>query len=334
MLDPARNYMTMDFLKRQMDVISAYKLNYFHLHLSDHQGWRIEIKAHPGLVSEKFYTQDQLKELVAYAKARFLTLVPELEMPGHTGAFIEKMPDLGHAKTLCIGNEKLYPVLRTVWKETAAIFDGPYLHLGGDETKDRLECPRCRAKWDELSRGPSPPGSLVSWFLGEMNDYIKSLGRRAMAWSVDSRHWGGRLPKDMIVMTWTSGAVEHARQGYPTINTFVKPLYFDHFHPIQAFLEWSPDDGVADKLPTLMGAEGEAWHDPPVKHEQEILENLGFYPRLMAMAERVWGPPGAPKPTSRTDFEPRLLDHKTRFFQGATFPYPPRVRDASKPYKY
>jgi hexosaminidase len=255
-------------------------------------------------------------------------------MPGHSAAFIEKMPDLGHKGIMCLGNEETYKVLDTVWKETAAIFDGPYLHLGGDETRDYLECSRCRSKWEQLAAGPNPPGSLVADFIERMNGIIKSHGRQTVAWSADSRHWKGVLPKDIVVMTWTSGAVEHARQGYPTINTFVKPLYFDHLHPIQAFLDWVPNDGLSEKLPTLMGAEGEAWHDPPVNDEQKVLADLGFYPRLMAMAEQVWGPAGGAKSTPMADFEPRLLDHKARFFQNATFPYPPPVRDAAKPYRW
>lgn len=327
MLDPARNYMTLGFLKRQVDVLSSYKLNHFHLHLTDSNAWRPEIRAYPHLVSEKHYTQEQLKDLVAYAKARFVTLVPEIEMPGHSDAFIEKMPGLGHHGIMCLGNEKLYATLETVWREMAGIFDGPYLHVGGDETKDDSTCPLCKAKWDELRHGADPPGSLVVWFLARMNGIIKGMDRQMVAWSVDKRHWSGVLPKDVVLMSWTSGAVDLARQGYPTINTYVTPLYFDHFHPIKAFLDWLPDDGVAGPLPRLMGAEGEAWHDPPVKDEQDVLAHLGFYPRLLALAEQVWGPPCGTRKTDPAGFESRLLDHKARFFRGAAFAYPPPSGD-------
>jgi hexosaminidase len=327
MLDPARNYMTVEFLKRQIDVLSSYKLNYFHLHLTDSNAWRPEIRAYPHLVSQKHYTQEQLKELVAYAKSRFVTLMPEIEMPGHSHAFIEKMPDLGHHGIMCLGNEKLYRTLETVWREMATVFDGRYLHVGGDETNDNLACPLCKSKWDELRRSADPPGSLVVYFLARMNGIIKGMDRQMVAWSVDERHWSGVLPKDVVVMSWTSGAVDLARQGYPTINTYVKPLYFDHFHPMKAFLDWLPNHGVSDPLPTLLGAEGEAWHDPPVKDEQDVLAHLGFYPRLMALAEQVWGPPGGSKSTDPARFESRLLDHKARFFQGAAFAYPPPSGD-------
>ncbi len=327
MLDPARNYMTVGFLKRQIDVLASYKLNYFHLHLTDSNAWRPEIRAYPRLISEKHYTQEQLNELVAYAKARFVTLMPEIEMPGHSHAFIEKMPDLGHRGIMCLGNEKLYTTLETVWREMAGIFDGRYLHVGGDETNDNLECPLCKSKWDELRRSADPPGSLVVYFLARMNGIIKGMDRQMVAWSVDTRHWSGVLPKDVVVMSWTSGAVDLARQGYPTINTYVKPLYFDHFHPMKAFLDWVPNQGVSDPLPTLLGAEGEAWHDPPVKDEQDVLSHLGFYPRLMALAEQVWGPPGGTRSTDPARFESRLLDHKARFFRGAAFAYPPPSGD-------
>ncbi len=337
MLDPARNYMTMEFLKRQIDVLSSYKLNYFHLHLTDTEGWRPEIKAYPQLASEKHYTQEQLKELVAYAKARFVTLVPEIEMPGHCDAFLAKMPNLGHNRVMCVGNEKLYETMETLWSEMAAIFDGPYLHVGGDECNDDLTCPLCKAKWEELRKNPDSPGTLIAYFLNRMNEIVKGLDRQMVAWTVDERFWSGVLPQDVVVMSWTSDPLKHARRGYRTIDTRTKPLYFDHQHPIQAFLDWWPDkrlavnlltgeslpgngDSAEETLPTLLGAEGEAWHDRPVTHEWSILLDLAFYPRLMALAQQVWGPPTGANGVGLAEFESRLLDHKTRFFSRNTFP--------------
>jgi hexosaminidase len=327
MLDPARNYMTVEFLKRQIDVLSSYKLNYFHLHLTDSNAWRPEIRAYPQLVSEKHYTQEQLKDLVAYAKARCVTLVPEIEMPGHSQAFIDKLPELGHHGIMCLGNEKLYGTLETVWREMAGVFPGPYLHVGGDETNDDPTCKLCKSKWDALRQSADPPGSLVVYFLSRLNGIIKGLDLQMVAWSVDTRHWSGVLPKDVVVMSWTSNAVDLARQGYPTINTYVKPLYFDHFHPIKTFLDWVPNQGASDSPPALLGAEGEAWHDPPVKDEQDVVTHLGFYPRLMALAEQVWGPPGGATRTDLAGFESRLLEHKARLFRGAAFAYPPPSGD-------
>jgi hexosaminidase len=328
MLDPARNYLSIEFLKRQIDVLSSYKLNSFHLHLTDSNAWRPEIRAYPRLASPQHYTQEQLKDLVAYARRRFVTLVPEIEMPGHSDAFIEKMPGLGHHGIMCLGNEKLYQALETVWREMAGVFQGPYLHVGGDETNDDLGCPLCRARWDQLRQSANPPGSLVAYFLARVNGIVNRAGRQTVAWSVDPRHWTGALPRNMVVMSWTSRAVDLARQGWPTINTYVRPLYFDHLHPIKTFLDWVPNDGVSQSLPALLGAEGEAWHDAPVKEERDILGDLGFYPRLMALAEQVWGPPGGARTTELAGFERRLLDHRRRFFQGEPFPYPPPLSTA------
>jgi hexosaminidase len=340
-IDPARNYMASAFLKQQIDFISAYKLNHLHLHLTDDEGWRLEIKAYPNLASEKKYTQAEMKDLIAYARERFVTIVPEIEMPGHAIAFGREFPDLYHRvgsalDSMCIGNEKTYQVAEQIWKEAAAVFDSPYMHVGGDETNDVLECPLCRAKWEEVSKGPNPPGSLVAYFLARMNGIIKAQGKQAIAWTQDNRHWKGTLPKDMIGMSWTTPAVDYARQGCPVIDAYVRPLYFDHRHGIPAFLKWRPNDGVSEPLPTLLGAEGQVWYGGGEKPfvEEEFYRDGGFFPRLLVFADRVWGPPPGDPYADPALFEQRALDHKARFFSGFPFPYPPESRDPNAPYPW
>jgi hexosaminidase len=335
-IDPARNYMTPAFLKQQIDFISAYKLNHLHLHLTDDQGWRLEIKAYPNLASENKYTQAEMKDLIAYARERFVTIVPEMDMPGHPKEFGRKFPDLYHNDCMCIGNEKTYQVVEQIWKEAAEVFDSPYMHVGGDETNDVLECSVCRAKWEEVGKEPNPPGSLVAYFLARVNEIIKAQGKQAIAWTQDNRHWKGTLPKDMIMMAWTTPAVDCARQGYQVINAYVRPLYFDGGHGIPAFLKWRTNDGVSEPLPTLMGAEAQVWYGYGEKPfvEEEFYRDEGYFPRLLVFADRVWGPPPGDPYADPTVFDRRALDHKARFFSGYPFPYPPKSLDPNAPFPW
>lgn len=335
-IDPARNYMTPAFLRQQIDFISAYKLNHLHLHLTDDEGWRLEIQTYPNLASEKKYTQTEMKDLIAYARERFVTIVPEIGMPGHGREFGRKFPDLYHKDVMCMGNPKTYQIVEHIWKEVAAVFDSPYLHVGGDETEDVLECALCRAKWEELSKGPRPPGSLVAHFIAWMNEVVKAQGKQAIAWTQDDRHWKGTLPKDMILMAWTTPTVDYARQGYRVIDAFVRPLYFDEHHNIPAFLKWRPDGGVSDPLPTLMGAEAQSWYGYGEKPfvEAEFYRDNGYFPRLLVFADRVWGPPPGDPYADPAVFDARALDHKARFFSDFPFPYPPQSRDPNAPYPW
>jgi len=341
-IDPARNYMTLAFLKQQVDFISAYKLNYLHLHLTDDEGWRFEIRAYPNLASEKKYTQTEMKDLIAYARERFVTIVPEIGMPGHGREFAKAFPELYHLDphrmrdVMCIGNEKVFRIAEQIWKEVAEVFDSPYLHVGGDETNDSLECALCQAKWEELSKAPRLPGSLVAYFLARMNDVIKAQGKQAIAWTQDDRHWKGTVPKDMVLMGWTTPTVDYARQGYHIIDAHVRPLYFDEHHNIQAFLKWRADGGVSDPLPTLMGAEAQSWYGYGEKPfiEEDFYRDNGYFPRLLVFADRVWGPPPGDPYADLAVFNARALDHKGRFFSGLPFPYPPQSRDPNAPYPW
>ncbi len=323
MLDQGRNYQSIDFLKKQIDIAAQYKLNVFHLHPTEYPGWRVEVKAFPLLRSEQCYTQDELRDLVGYAAARFVNILPEIEMPGHCTAFLDLMPHLKCTNdTMCMGNEELYSTLETILTEVADIFPSPILHIGTDECEGGPDCPKCQAKWAEVSAGPNPPASLMMYFIGRMNDIVKKLGRRTMMWN-DQMDQG--LPKDIIIHSWKMDvdAPAIARQGYQTVNSHAQHVYFDHGTTpdyLPRIYNWSPNNDEPMPQPNILGGQGEAWHDPPAD-ERQIVEDLGYYPRLLTLAERVWvGPEGRSIPFEQ--FHERLLEHKSRFFADLPFPYP------------
>ena len=327
MLDTGRNYMSLDFLKRQIDVAASYKLNFFHFHPTEYPGWRIESKAFPNLKSDPCYSQDDMRELVDYAAAKFITIIPEIEMPGHSTAFLKLMPHLQCTNlTMCMGNEETYATLQTIISEVASIFPGPYLHIGTDECAGGADCPKCRETWAKLQSYPHAPPSLMAYFIARMNEIVKDCGKTTMLWNdqID-----GGLPRDVIVFSWRhdSSALAIADAGFKTVNCHAPEVYFDHgfaaeYVPI--IFNWSPDDGRELPIPNIIGGEAEAWHDPPVDHEGQIIEDLGFYPRLLTFAERVWAGPVSAQQSGYTfeSYEKRLLDHKSRYFSQDAFPYP------------
>ncbi len=324
MLDQGRNYQSMEFLKQQIQIMARYKLNVFHFHPTEYPGWRAEIKAFPNLKSELYYTQDEMRELVRFAAERFVTVLPEIEMPGHCTAFLDLMPHLKCTNdTMCMGNEETYSTLETILREVADIFPSPILHIGTDECEGGADCPKCRAKWEEVSKGPNPPASLMMYFIARMNEVVKKLGRRTMMWN-DQMDQG--LPRDIIIHSWKMDvdAPAIAREGYKTVNSHAQHVYFDHGTApeyVPRIYNWSPNNDQPMPQPNILGGQGEAWHDPPIEDEDQLLEDLGFYPRLLTLAERVWaGPEGRSVPFGV--YEKRLLEHKERYFAGKPFPYP------------
>jgi hexosaminidase len=335
MLDQGRNYQSPEFLRRQIDIASRYKLNVFHLHLTEYPGWRFETRAFPHLKTAPFYTQEELRELVDYAAARFVNVMPEIEMPGHCAAFLDLMPHLKCTNdTMCMGSEELYETLRIILEEVAEVFPSPYIHIGTDECEGGADCPRCQARWREISSQPDHPPTLMAYFISRMNEVVKSLGRTTVTWN-DQLDQG--IPKDVVIHAWKadSHAPSIAAMGYRVINSSARAVYFDHgLAPeyVRRIYEWSPTEDAPAPVPGILGGQGEAWHDPPVEDEWQIIEDLGFYPRLLALAERVWqGPDGRAVPFE--EFERRLLDHRNRYFQRLPFPYPDQAEDWKKRYQ-
>lgn len=241
MLDPARHFLPLEDVKFYIDQMARFKYNILQLHLTDDQGWRVEIKAHPGLTrigafrnqetgpngpDNGFYTQEQLKDLVRYAADRHIEIIPELDIPGHTVAVLATYPELGctHTDTLpkemgktvnlmlCANNEKVYSVYDDIIREIAEIFPSPCIHLGGDEAaieKNWTRCDRCQSLMKQL--GYTKESQLMNYFFGNILASVRKYGKKAMLWcELDNIYMPANeylfdYPKDVTLVTWRNG---------------------------------------------------------------------------------------------------------------------------------
>ncbi|SEB77988.1 family 20 glycosylhydrolase [Terriglobus roseus] len=340
MLDSARHMQSEQFILQLLDYMAEHKLNTFHWHLTEDQGWRIEIKRYPKLTSVGgfrpqtmppwqagsnaptgpyggFYTQDQIRHVVAYAKERNITVVPEIEMPGHATAALVAYPELGSAKglpgmpvgwgiypTLFNTDDATFEFLQNVLTEVMDLFPGEYIHVGGDEAlKDQWKSnPTVQAKMKEL--GIHDEDAMQSWFMGRMEKFINAHGRRLVGW--DEILQGGLSP-NATVMSWRGieGAVSAAKQGHDAILTPNRPLYFN-YRQSDATDETAgrdPVNSLADvynfkALPAVLttaeqahvlGVQGSIWSEY-VLTEDRVQHML--FPRAAALAEMAWSPDG------------------------------------------
>ncbi len=335
LIDVCRHFLTVEEMKRQIDVLSLFKINRLHWHLTEDQGWRIEIKKYPRLteVGSKrtegdgteyggFYTQEEIKELVAYASERFITIIPEIEMPGHSMAAIKAYPELAcNPKTqsgkdyelrniwgveddvYCAGNEKFFEFISDVIDEVAPLFPGEYFHIGGDECpKVRWEkCPRCQKRIKK--EGLKNEHELQSYVIRRAQDILAKHGKKLIGW--DEILEGGLAPS-ATVMSWRGedGGIQSANMGHDVIMTPGSGgLYIDHYQgdpkvePVAIFgyatLEKTysyypiPKDIAEDKRHHILGAQVNLWG--------EYLYDAGMYeyrayPRVIALAELAWTP--------------------------------------------
>jgi hexosaminidase len=280
-LDVCRHFFPTSFVKKYIDYIALHKMNYFHWHLTDDQGWRIEIKKYPNLTAVGawrngtiigrypgtgndniryggFYTQEEIKDVVQYAADRHITVIPEIEMPGHSSAAIASYPYLScfpeeetkipsnpseasknnHGKKVqetwgvfedvyCAGNDSTFMFLQDVMDEVLQLFPSQYIHAGGDECPKNnwKRCPKCQARIKAL--GLKDEHELQSYFVQRMEKYLNSKGRTLIGW--DEILEGGLAP-NAVVMSWRGekGGIEAAKQNHKVIMTPQKPLYFDH----------------------------------------------------------------------------------------------------------
>jgi hexosaminidase len=351
-LDVVRHVFPVPFIKRYIDLLARYKLNTFHWHLTDDQGWRIEIRKYPRLtqvgawrretVKEKnfdpyvgdgipyggFYTQDQVRDVVEYARRRHVTVIPEIEMPGHAQAALAAYPELActagpfEVRTLWGVDEDVYcPTERTfafledVLTEVLALFPSPYVHIGGDEVpKIRWkESPDAQAVMRR--EGLKDEHELQSWFIRRIERFLKSRGRRLIGW--DEILEGGLAP-EATVMSWrgTAGGIAAAQQGHDAIMTPGSHLYFDYYQGDPAFeplaiggftpldkvyaYEPVPDTLTPEQARHILGAQANVWTEYLKTPEQ--VEYMAL-PRMLALAEVVWSPREA---RDWTDFARRL----------------------------
>jgi hexosaminidase len=323
MLDSGHDFQTLPFVLKFIDAMAAHKFNVFHWHLTDLGTWSIEIKKYPKLldastrgrgVKPGYYTQEQIRQVVQYAAERHITVVPEIDMPGHSVPALLAYPDLncplkgGSVWQYCLGNEKTFEFLENVLSEVLELFPSKYIHIGGDECpKDRWkQCPLCqqRLKAENLK----DENELQSYFIKRIEKFLASKGRRLIGW--DEILEGGLAP-NATVMSWRGmgGGITAAKGGHDVIMAPTSHLYFDYpqttVEKVYSF-EPIPRELTAEQAGHVLGAQAQMWSD---NHPSEkVIESL-VYPRACALAEVVWSPA-----TNRnnSDFLQRLAYHQQR----------------------
>ena len=356
-LDVSRHFMPKEYLFKHIGLLAMHKMNVFHLHLTDDPGWRIEIKRYPKLTevgawrkdtmltydpptfSGKphggFYTQDELRELVAYAAERFITIVPEIEMPGHCTAAIAAYPELGcEGKPIDVApgwsgpfdvfnvEESTIEFLQNVLLEVMDIFPSTFIHIGGDEVdKSRWKRnERVQQRMKEL--GLKDEDELQSWFIKRMDDFLTKYGRRLVGW--DEILEGGLAP-GATVMSWRGmhGGIEAAKMGHDVVMAPTSHTYFDYYqsrrqdkepHAIGGYLplrrvysfEPIPQELSPSEMKHILGVQAQIWTEyiPNPKH----VEYMAF-PRLSALAEVAWS---KPENKNYENFLTRLYVHLVR----------------------
>lgn len=326
MLDVGRHFFSVDFIKKHIDLLSLYKINTFHWHLTDDQGWRIEIKKYPKLTSAGawrkepdgsthggFYTQEQIKEIVKYAAQRSVTIIPEIEMPGHCMAAIVAYPELSCRKkqlevpayfgvmndVYCTGQERTYEFCQSVLNEVLSLFPSRYIHIGGDEVpKFRWQqCPVCQQKIKK--EGLKDEHELQSYFIKRIQKYLQSKGRVLIGW--DEIMEGG-ADKSAVIEVWRGQ--DKAKEAITNGNSIIQTLYFDA-PPASLTLEktFQYDPSVQSDNNKVLGADSPLWTEWVTEYNVEYM----LYPRLQAFAERLWN-----DQTSYADFHKRLRRHYER----------------------
>ncbi len=358
-LDVARHFFTKEEVKRYLDHLALYKFNVCHLHLTDDQGWRIEIKKYPLLTQigskrketvigkpanadsakfdgkpyEGFYTQNDMKDLIAYAQARHITILPEIEMPGHSVASLASYPQ--HSCTggpfetntawcicediYCAGNDSTFIFLQNILSEVCDLFPGKYIHIGGDECpKERWKkCTKCqkRIKDEKLK----DENELQSYFIKRIEKYVNSKGKQIIGW--DEILEGGLAP-NAAVMSWRGidGGIAAAKQKHFVVMSPGKPCYFDHyqvkdrtkdplaiggFNPLENVYAYepTPKELTPDEQKFILGAQGNVWTE--FIGDFKYVEYMSV-PRMCALAEVVWTPS---EKKNYNDFISRLKVH-------------------------
>jgi hexosaminidase len=351
-LDVGRHLFPVSFIRAYIDLLAAYRMNVFHWHLTEDQGWRIEIRNYPRLTSvgayrsetivERnfdpyvgdgiryggFYTQDEIRDIVQYAAERYITIVPEIEMPGHSVAALAAYPELactpgpfevytrwGVTADIYCPSERTFSFLEDVLTEVMELFPGRYIHIGGDEApKDAWE--QSALAQDVMRReGLANENELQSWFIRRIETFLAAHDRRIIGW--DEILEGG-LAREATVMSWrgTTGGIEAARQRHDVIMTPTSHMYFDYYQgdprheplanggvlPLDRVygFEPVPEELSADEARHVLGAQGNVWTEymKTTDHVEYMV-----MPRMLALSEVVWSPADA---RDWTAFQARL----------------------------
>lgn len=359
MLDVGRYFYSVDYIKKYIDYLAMHKMNVFHWHLVEDHGWRIEIKKYPQLTDVSawrpstnfqrgpyinatphggFYTQEDVREVVAYAQSRYVTVVPEIELPGHVLSALVAYPELsctggpfqipeqwGIQKDIyCAGKEEVFTFLENVLSEVADLFPSEIIHIGGDEApKDRWkECPHCQQRIKD--EGLKDEHELQSYFIARIEKFLNSKGKRILGW--DEILEGGLAP-NAAVMSWRGikGGIEAARMHHPVVMTPTTHMYLDYFQG-EPYLEPSgiggflplrkvysfepiPEELVGKEREFILGVQGNIWCE--YIHSPDKVDYM-TYPRGAAVAEIGWS---SPDRKDWNDFTRRLEAQYVRYEQ-------------------
>jgi len=368
MLDVSRHFFNKLEVERLLDEMALHKLNRFHWHLVDDQGWRIQIKKYPELTQVGawrqssavaapetnhlqapwldtsaygpdgryggYYTQDDIREVVAYASARYIIIIPEIEMPGHSTAALAAFPQLScsggpfstdihngvNRGIYCTGNEETYVFLQNVLAEVFELFPTKYIHIGGDEVpiENWQNCPKDQAVIER--EGLKDASQLESYFVRRMEKFINAHGHTLIGWS-EIRNGG--LAENAVVMDWIGGAVEAAASGHDVVMSPTGSCYLDYYQsqnnvaeprsiggyvPLEKVYRFEPmpKNLPAQSAAHILGAQGNLWTEYVASFPH--VEYMAF-PRMCAMAEVTWSPKSA---RNWDDFKARLQVHAHR----------------------
>src|SRR5437867_5192447 len=366
-LDVSRSFMPKEFVKKYIDLLALHKLNRFHWHLTDDQGWRIEIKKYPLLtaiggwrrqslvgvqhdyadttqwVYDKiphggFYTQDDIREVVAYAQARFITVVPEIEMPGHAQAAIAAYPWLGNTgqplevlthwgvdQNILNPSDSAIHFMQDVLTEVLALFPGHWIHTGGDEAPKPqwVASPVAQARIKEL--GLHSENELQSWMTAQMSQWLAARGRALIGWDEILEGGTEGLARNAVVMSWRGmdGGIAAAQAGHDVVMTPTSNTYFDYYQsqdtiaepmaiggflPLETVYAFEPVPPSFDSATAahVLGTQGQIWTE-----YQRTPKNVEYmvFPRLTALAEVAWTPREL---RDFGDFTARLTRHFAR----------------------
>lgn len=351
MLDVSRHFFDKAFVKKQIDALSYYKLNRLHLHLTDAAGWRIEIKKYPRLTEfaawreyptwkewwnngrqykeegDKdahggYYTQEDIRELVAYAQERYVTIIPEIEMPAHSEETLTAYPELScthepyKQADFCVGNEQTFEFLENVLLEVMDLFPSEYIHVGGDEA-GKASWPTCKLCQARMKKeGLKDVNELQSYLIHRIETFLNAHGRKLLGW--DEILEGGLAP-NATVMSWrgTEGGMKAISAGHQAIMTPGEFCYFDSYQdapdsqpeaiggylPLSKVYSYNPipDTLAVEKIPLVYGVQANLWAEyiPTPEHMETMI-----YPRILALAEVAWSDP---KLKDYTHFHQRAL---------------------------
>ena len=338
MLDCARHFFPLSFVKKFIDILAMHNMNVFHWHLTEDQGWRLEIKSHPELTTKSsmrsgtvighnatvddsiphggFYTQQEAREIVEYARQRHITVIPEIDMPGHMLAALAAYPELGctggpyevghrwgvYKDVLCLGKESTYKFVQDVIDEVVEIFPAKYFHIGGDESPTVMweKCPKCLQKAKDENTDIK---HLQQYFTNRVEKYLNSKGKSIIGWDEILE---GKINQSATIMSWrgVEPGLKAAKQGHDVIMTPSSHVYFDHYQakdtkhepdaiggcsPVEKVYSYEPlpDTLSAEAKNRIKGVQANLWTEYiPFTTQAEYM----VLPRMAALAEVQWTP--------------------------------------------